>query len=670
MTTYNTGNPLGSTDVLDRYDNTENLDNLVNGPAVTYNDRLGVSRKSWRGMENDFSALLAASGFETTVLTYTDGVPLQVDRPTQLLKRASDPGTLYSIKLPSSFPVVLSGTWATDLPLLVIRIDSSLRSELLSSTDPAKGSGLVGFAQSLAYSPGTSGFAIQKAAQSRTIESFGPVDTPANTRATMQTAINFCASNNILLIAGSTEYTIDLSTSSITIPSNFRCDLRGALIKRATGNVTPKDMWINADTVAGNTGLDIRNVRFDGQRTVDSLTNATAAHRFCGLRLVKCSGYLENIRADNTVNGEIQAEGTRGGIMLDQSVDIKAFRLFASGTDGSGVFPYQGKNYIEGVWSSNNTGSGFTSFGCDDNEFHHIYSSGSGYSGVSVNGERMRCSYLYASGSAVGYAGVNIGHDAVGNRATLSQIDNVVAENNAGWGITVIGSQLVTGSNWRADGNSVRNLFVQASAGLRAGKVVTRNAVAEDVRIEGAGDHWISGDFRGGPFNGISLTTSGATLHLDEDSIAAECGSAGGTTGALNASAGATIICRGQVVGNLRYGAIANGAGAVVDFRGAKLDNNTVADTLTVSGGVIRHELTRLGNEAMSGTLTILSGGTSVVVPNGNTVDAARIVIMPTDSVSAGAGTPRVSAITVGASFTATVTSAVPSNATFRYVML
>lgn len=141
MTIYNTGNPIGSTDTLDRADNSQNFDLLVNGPAVAYDDRLGVSRKSWAGLEADFAAFLAASGFETPVLTYTDGVPLQVDRSTQVLERASDPGTLYSIKLPSSFPVVLSGTWATDEPLLVIRVDQFLRDELAASD----GGELIGF---------------------------------------------------------------------------------------------------------------------------------------------------------------------------------------------------------------------------------------------------------------------------------------------------------------------------------------------------------------------------------------------------------------------------------------------------------------------------------------------------------------------------------------------
>lgn len=141
MTEYNTGNAIPSSDVRDLLDNATIEDLLVNGPLPAYPDRLGVSRKSWAGFEDDqaaqlsafsdeFYAFLAASGFEPDVLSYVDGAPLQVDRPTQLLERASAPGIIYSIKLPSTFPVILSGTWATDEPLLVVRVDGSLRTEI------------------------------------------------------------------------------------------------------------------------------------------------------------------------------------------------------------------------------------------------------------------------------------------------------------------------------------------------------------------------------------------------------------------------------------------------------------------------------------------------------------------------------------------------------------
>lgn len=50
MTTYNTGNPIGSTDPRDLYDNAENLDDAVNSSADTFQDRLGKSRLTWEGI--------------------------------------------------------------------------------------------------------------------------------------------------------------------------------------------------------------------------------------------------------------------------------------------------------------------------------------------------------------------------------------------------------------------------------------------------------------------------------------------------------------------------------------------------------------------------------------------------------------------------------------------
>ncbi|KAF0804939.1 hypothetical protein A6D6_02703 [Alcanivorax xiamenensis] len=54
MTTYNTGNPLGSPDPRDLYDNAENLDEAVNSDAETWQDRLGVTRPTLKRLERDF----------------------------------------------------------------------------------------------------------------------------------------------------------------------------------------------------------------------------------------------------------------------------------------------------------------------------------------------------------------------------------------------------------------------------------------------------------------------------------------------------------------------------------------------------------------------------------------------------------------------------------------
>lgn len=127
---YNTMNPVepnGSSDFRDAHDNTGNLDLAMNGTALAWTDRLGRSKKSWVGIEDQVNTFLARSGFELPPLQYVDGTPLVVDSPAKLIQRG---GNLYSVKLPASFPIELSGTWSADEPLLVFRNDQSLRQEL------------------------------------------------------------------------------------------------------------------------------------------------------------------------------------------------------------------------------------------------------------------------------------------------------------------------------------------------------------------------------------------------------------------------------------------------------------------------------------------------------------------------------------------------------------
>lgn len=131
--TYDTSSePLGSTAVKVLYNNASNLDDAVNSTDSHYwIDRPPFlrQRKTFWGMEQEFNQFLASTAYENPPLIYVDGSPLTVDRSTQVIARG---GNLYSIKLPSSFPVNLSGNWATDEALLVVRGDSSLRQDLIT----------------------------------------------------------------------------------------------------------------------------------------------------------------------------------------------------------------------------------------------------------------------------------------------------------------------------------------------------------------------------------------------------------------------------------------------------------------------------------------------------------------------------------------------------------
>ncbi|HCF4873061.1 TPA: hypothetical protein NIF74_006036, partial [Pseudomonas aeruginosa] len=109
------GFPLGSKDPRVLYKNAKNFDAAMNGLSLSWLDRLGRMRKSWRGIENEWNTFLATTGFELPPLIYADGAPLVVERSTQLVQRN---GLLYSIRLPADFPVELSGNWDDDQPLM------------------------------------------------------------------------------------------------------------------------------------------------------------------------------------------------------------------------------------------------------------------------------------------------------------------------------------------------------------------------------------------------------------------------------------------------------------------------------------------------------------------------------------------------------------------------
>ncbi|EPF3218132.1 hypothetical protein ACSRQO_003885 [Enterobacter hormaechei] len=65
MTTYNTGNPLGSAAAKDLYDNAENFDHLSNDQVnQLWKDRFGVDRLTWHGMEVRYQEKLSSMGWE------------------------------------------------------------------------------------------------------------------------------------------------------------------------------------------------------------------------------------------------------------------------------------------------------------------------------------------------------------------------------------------------------------------------------------------------------------------------------------------------------------------------------------------------------------------------------------------------------------------------------
>lgn len=135
--TYNTGNALGSTDPRDLYDNAENIDKFSNGTAHAYLDRFGASRKSLAGMESQFLAFLAASGYQD-LGPYAAG--LNITARNQIFLKD---GEYYRAAAGLALPYTTTGVWAGELASFVSIGDATLRQDLGNSADPGLGAGKV-----------------------------------------------------------------------------------------------------------------------------------------------------------------------------------------------------------------------------------------------------------------------------------------------------------------------------------------------------------------------------------------------------------------------------------------------------------------------------------------------------------------------------------------------
>ncbi len=165
MSTYKTGNPLGSAAVKDLFDNAENLDFALNSlTALIWTDRLGKVRPSFFGMETSFlsqmasqesrftsqladqdtrfDTFIASSGYDIvgdyTVGTIPEGDPLTITEYNQLIRYNNE---LYKLTAATNIPFTASGktdeTWTTtDSAHFVSVGDAALRQNLGSNELP------------------------------------------------------------------------------------------------------------------------------------------------------------------------------------------------------------------------------------------------------------------------------------------------------------------------------------------------------------------------------------------------------------------------------------------------------------------------------------------------------------------------------------------------------
>lgn len=147
MTTYNTGNPIGSTDPRDLYDNAQNFDFALNSlTEAIWLDRFGVGRRTWYGLEVMVADAAASYGIITlSGVSFTTGATVNLNEA--LLNTANN--TYYKwtggfpaggkIVPPSSTPESTGGIG----PGKWLSVgDTVLRSDL-ASNEVGKGASLV-----------------------------------------------------------------------------------------------------------------------------------------------------------------------------------------------------------------------------------------------------------------------------------------------------------------------------------------------------------------------------------------------------------------------------------------------------------------------------------------------------------------------------------------------
>lgn len=140
MPKFNTGNPVGSSDPRDLFDNAAVADNLVNGNSAGYSDRLGASRKSWKGMElefnNDqatrestFTSFIASSGYQFSG-DYDAGI--EITQYNQVVRDSS--GEFWRVSGSTSLPYTTTGSGLPESGAFTPIGDAVLRQELDSNS--------------------------------------------------------------------------------------------------------------------------------------------------------------------------------------------------------------------------------------------------------------------------------------------------------------------------------------------------------------------------------------------------------------------------------------------------------------------------------------------------------------------------------------------------------
>jgi len=319
----------------------------------------------------------------------------------------------------------------------------------------------------------------------------------------------------------------------IQLPSDLTIDFGNCTFRRTSGAIF--NILVSTDT----TGLNVSNLVIDGNKDVDKLTAVNSKDRFGGIVLTRVvNSTFKNIQVNNTVN----AEDGRAAFYLQDCKYIDLINIGGSGNDRSCIYIYRSRVRLFGSITSNNLGSGITSQQADDCEYYNCITSDFGYSGISINGKRSKAIGLVAyNGRNKGYSGINIGHDEKHNLSDYTVIENIETYNNAGWGVTVVGSKNISVKKLVAKYNRQSNIQIMKNASnvsLANVNSYSSSSGSGLSILSGIGHSVSSSKFHSNAFHGINIEPAcGVDIFGDVD-----CYNNGQSTSSTTLFAG--ILCR------------------------------------------------------------------------------------------------------------------------------
>ena len=211
---YDTGNPIGSSDFRDLSDNAVNFDKYSVGDQPTFLNRRGQLKLSIEGMnqqfnsaqegrEAQFDAFLTSSAF---VWLGDYGAGLTFTSRSQYTVRN---GYAYRLADSTTLPYTTTGNWTLEQSKFsLVNSDDILRREL--SQPP--GSGLLGFSEDYSYLSGTVGAALKSAIR-KTVKSFGAVgDGTTDDTTAVMAAIAAAGPNGVVVFDANSEFLVSGGT--------------------------------------------------------------------------------------------------------------------------------------------------------------------------------------------------------------------------------------------------------------------------------------------------------------------------------------------------------------------------------------------------------------------------------------------------------------------------